>query len=365
MGSLKEFFANKDDLKDKVYYITLGFVCIAMFVFLILDYIQGFSDKVLLTLGFSFVVTVALFFLSIKFHIENIGKNILVYLFNVVVFPELFLESGGITCGMILIFVLSLLILGVLLEGKMRMVAYFVSLAAMEATLYYTYVDPDYVKKLSFEESVLDYGITLFIISLTIVYIIGAILREYDKERQKTSELNKKLRELSVRDELSGLYNRRELFRRLDTIYGSQMGSKVPSSKENCYIAMFDIDNFKSLNDNYGHQFGDEVLATIAQVLMNNVSESEGELAARYGGEEFVSVIRAKDQNAALDRVEKMRREIENITWLSNPKLVVTVSGGLANCEMYDNLNSAIHEADELLYRAKRQGKNQIIGFEE
>ncbi|MCR4717220.1 MAG: diguanylate cyclase [Lachnospiraceae bacterium] len=360
MGKLKEFIDSKEDLKDRVYYITLGVACVCMVVSLIADYFQGFDIRVLMTLLVSFVIMLLLFVLSVRYGIERIGRRLLVYLFNVIIFPELFLYSGGVTCGMVLVFILSYVILGILLDGKSRIIAYIVSILVTEYVIYYSYSNESYINKLGYKESVSDFAVTLVIISLTVIYIIAGILKAYDEEKKRTDELNDKLRELSVKDELSGLYNRRELFRRLDTIYECKLGTKVPSSKQGCYIAMFDIDNFKALNDTYGHQFGDEVLASVARVLRDNAVEADGELAARYGGEEFVSVLRAKDKAHAKERVERIRIEIEKMRWEEEPELVVTVSGGLASCEMYDELKIAMHDVDELLYKAKHEGKNQI-----
>ncbi len=362
MNKIKTFLANKRDLKDRVYYITMGLACVCMVISIVADYLQGFGNVVLIILSCSLVVMLVLMYASLKYNIEKIGRHILAYLFGTVVFPVLFITSGGVTSGMVLVYLFSVIIVAILLEGKSRVTALIICVAIMELSIVYSCDNEYKIEKLSYKESVIDFGVTLLILSVTLVYIIAAILRAYDTERKKTEELYEKLKDISVKDELSGLYNRRELFRRLDSIYETQDDIKINYSKKNCYIAMFDIDNFKSINDTYGHQFGDEVLATISHVLMENANENIGELASRYGGEEFVNVILAEDKPTAFERVEEIRREVEAIRWEGEPDLVVTISGGFVSCELFNELKGAIHRVDELLYTAKKEGKNQIRG---
>jgi diguanylate cyclase (GGDEF)-like protein len=360
MDRFHKIILESEDIRVRIYYITLSVASIALTISLIADIFQGFNRPVLILVGVGVVFLIALWFLSVYLHIENLGKHLLIYSFNLVLFPEIFIYSGGITCGLLLAFLISLLIIGILLEGKSRIIAYLISIVSMECTIYYSYAYQDKIKFLNYKDSIIDYCVTLPVVSLTIIYLVGLMLKAYNDERTKTQELNQRLQELSVKDELSGLYNRRELFRRLNSIYRSESGSQIPASKQDCYIAMFDIDNFKRLNDTYGHQFGDKVLSTIAHVLMESSTEDDGEIAARYGGEEFVVIIRAASVHDALERVDQIRKDIESISWDNIPDLVVTVSGGLSSCESFDNVDLVIKDADEHLYKAKHEGKNQI-----
>ena len=95
-------------------------------------------------------------------------------------------------------------------------------------------------------------------------------------------------------------------------------------------------------------------------VYLENASEAKGEIAARYGGEEFVTIIRASSKDEAVKRVDHIRKDIESIKWDNVPDLVVTVSGGLSSCETFENVDLVIQDADEHLYKAKHEGKNQI-----
>ena len=360
MNKIKDFLHETKDLKNKLYYLILFIGSFSTLISLIADLIQGLDIRTNLTTFACLLFLVGLIITSIRYHIENVGKYLLVYFFNCLFFPLTFINGGGISSGMLLCYMLALFVLGLLLENKSRIIAYIICIIVLELSIYLTYRFPDLVDILDYKASVIDISITLLITSATIVAIVSMILNAYDNERRTSQQLNDRLRELSVKDELSGLYNRRELFRKLDSIYQSEVGNAVPSSKEDCYLAMFDIDDFKSLNDEYGHQFGDKVLSDIANVFIENTTEESGELAARYGGEEFVCIIRADNIEAAMQRVEKIRTDILKLRWEEDPKLVVTISGGLTNCEKYDDLRVTIHDVDALLYQAKREGKNQI-----
>lgn len=360
MNKIKDFLSETKDLKIKIYYVILFIGSFANFISLIADLMQGLDKRTILSAFACFLFLIGLLHASIRYHIENVGKYLLVYFFNCLFFPLTFITGGGISSGMLLCYMLALFVLGLLLEKKARIIAYIICILVLEFSIIISYIKPDLVDLLDYKSSVIDITVTLLITSATIVVILSMILNAYDNERRTSQQLNNRLRELSVKDELSGLYNRRELFRKLDSIYRSEVGDAVPSSKEDCYIAMFDIDDFKLLNDEYGHQFGDKVLSEIANVFIESTNEDNGELAARYGGEEFVCIIRANNPEDALSRVEKMRTDILKIRWEEAPKLVVTISGGLIGCEGYDDLRVTIHDVDALLYKAKREGKNQI-----
>lgn len=361
MNKIKDFLRDTKELKNKIYYLILFIGSLAILVSLIADLVQQLDKKTIIITEISFLFLVVLLCLSIKFHIEDKGKYLLVYFFNCLFFPMMFITGGGISSGMVLCYMLALFVLGLLLEKKARIIAYIICIIVLELSIYYSYNHPDLINMLDYKSSIIDITVTLFITSATIVVILSMILNAYDYERKNSQQLNERLRELSVKDELSGLYNRRELFKKLDFIYQSKVGDTVPLSKKNCYIAMFDIDDFKVLNDEYGHQFGDKVLSDLSSVFINNTLEENGELAARYGGEEFVCIIRADNDEDALSRVEKMRIDILKLRWEETPKLIVTVSGGLTSCEKYDDLRVAIHDVDALLYKAKGEGKNQIM----
>lgn len=119
---------------------------------------------------------------------------------------------------------------------------------------------------------------------------------------------------------------------------------------------MFDIDFFKCINDTYGHQTGDVVLAEVASALKSAVRETD--FLGRYGGEEFLVVLPETELEIALNIGERIRKNIEALSF-SEKDLRVTISGGLKEFKQGD-ASDLIKEADELLYMAKRKGRNRV-----
>ncbi|MBL9140821.1 MAG: diguanylate cyclase [Phycisphaerae bacterium] len=167
------------------------------------------------------------------------------------------------------------------------------------------------------------------------------------------SELAARIRELDVlnnTDALTGIANRRALVAQLD----------IECERANRYgaplaIAMLDLDRFKSLNDTYGHQYGDEVLKTLGTILSSTARATD--LVARYGGEEFVIILANTDANDALAAAEKFRAAIESHDWLHQP---ITASFGVSSWGPgATTAADLMQRADKALYASKHGGRNR------
>jgi diguanylate cyclase (GGDEF)-like protein len=124
-------------------------------------------------------------------------------------------------------------------------------------------------------------------------------------------------------------------------------------------VVMGDIDKFKLVNDNYGHQKGDEVLRVVAEILGNNLRESD--IVGRYGGEEFILLLPNTNSKDALAVSEKLRKAIEEAALLGN-ELVVTMSFGISTYPEHGSTQEElIEKADQALYRAKDTGRNRSV----
>lgn len=166
------------------------------------------------------------------------------------------------------------------------------------------------------------------------------------------------LREMSVRDYLTGLYNVREFQRLLteEMVRGRRYGR--PNS-----LLLFDVDHFKKINDTYGHLAGDEVLRLLGSRIREHIRPSDH--AARYGGEEFAIILTETPYENALIAAERLRRRIcsELIAIGSGNELEVSVSIGVAAHPDHGNTEDAlIKSADDALYKAKHSGRNQVCG---
>ncbi|NIA30838.1 MAG: diguanylate cyclase [Actinobacteria bacterium] len=187
------------------------------------------------------------------------------------------------------------------------------------------------------------------------------IKRLHDQLQEKVFQLEQakeRLRELAIKDGLTGLYNHR-YFKRFLT----QEIKRARRHKSQVSLIMMDIDHFKNYNDTYGHLAGDEVLRNVAKLMTGNIRSID--VAARYGGEEFVIVLPQTNKNAAKIVAEKLRtlvgdQKFQNEDTQPNGK--ITISMGVATFpENATNLEELIHQADQRLYHAKSLGRNCVV----
>ncbi|MBN2736059.1 MAG: diguanylate cyclase [Spirochaetales bacterium] len=161
------------------------------------------------------------------------------------------------------------------------------------------------------------------------------------------------LREFSIKDPLTQIYNRRYLFEAGENLFQSSLRSdRVP------IIGMIDIDHFKRVNDTHGHDIGDYVLKKVAQELKHSIRKSD--ILARYGGEEFCVIANNMEAATAPDIFDQWRGNIENLNLgIENINLRVTISIGLC-LETKSSFMAMIKKADEQLYKAKSSGRNKV-----
>ncbi len=168
---------------------------------------------------------------------------------------------------------------------------------------------------------------------------------------------NRKLQELSIRDGLTNLYNHAYFQERL-----SEEFNRCQRYKGTLSFIMIDIDNFKQINDNFGHQIGDEVLVKVSNLLMESIRGID--IAARYGGEEFVLILPQIDAEGARQLAERLRQGVEtSIRNVSNRTIKITISQGIAAIPnpRIKTKKDLIRVADGALYEVKRNGKNGVL----
>ncbi len=168
-------------------------------------------------------------------------------------------------------------------------------------------------------------------------------------------ERSQMILEMSIKDHLTGLYNRRYLFEA-----GIQFFARGRRQKTTLVCAMLDIDYFKKVNDNYGHDVGDLVLRRIGVVLHEHFRATD--IVARVGGEEFCVLAVDLDESSAAKLFERLRKIVEQqvFTTAKEENLSITISIGICT-ELKDSLEEMIKEADEQLYIAKDGGRNRIV----
>lgn len=357
------FFHHAQSLYEQVYSAILAIGLLAGLVALALTLAQHLGSTALLASCSCLIVFLAFQLLRVRWGTNRTHALILTCILNFLVLPTVFFGFGGIAGGLTMFYLLGLFNVAVLLRGRTRVVTSFLSLGAMLYSLRFSHLHPELRPILTVQQQYTYTKISLFLAGTALVILSVYVLKAYEDERGRNEELMERLKNLSNYDPLTSLYNRRELFRRLELVYrpaGQNRRRDDKLKRDGCYIAMFDVDNFKRLNDTYGHQFGDQVLSSVAGTLKAAIDPAAAEIAARYGGEEFVCILFASDAEEAFRRVDAMRQAVAALAWERVPGLTVTISGGLVSCEEYAELDLAMQNVDKLLYQSKHGGKNRI-----
>lgn len=181
---------------------------------------------------------------------------------------------------------------------------------------------------------------------------ISATSLELENSNKQLELVNEKLKMAAIIDGLTGLYNRKEIQSRIEDAL-SRIG------KEQFSLVMLDIDNFKQVNDTYGHQEGDTVIVALADILRNRrIGHKQNVSSGRWGGEEFMVLLRGTDADSAAYIAELMRESFANTTFSGiRPQ---TVSLGVTQARQDDTVDSLCTRVDMALYRAKKNGKNRV-----
>jgi diguanylate cyclase len=190
--------------------------------------------------------------------------------------------------------------------------------------------------------------------------MIGA-RRQAEQAELKVRQLEAELEQVSEQvreDQLTGTLNRRGLDDAMEREIARSERKNLPLC-----VAVLDLDNFKRLNDTYGHQAGDEALVHLARVIKKTLRPTD--IVARYGGEEFVCVFSETDLPQAVEVMKRVQRELTKRFFLhNNERLLITFSAGVARRDREESQESLVARADKAMYQAKLQGKNRVVAAE-
>ncbi|MBI3894609.1 MAG: sensor domain-containing diguanylate cyclase [Acidobacteria bacterium] len=199
-------------------------------------------------------------------------------------------------------------------------------------------------------ESFNDLGTLLEIIQLNL---------DLEQKQKELKEANARLEQLAITDQITQLYNRHYFFQVAQHFWEESKRYKLPLS-----VIMMDLDNFKSVNDNYGHLFGDHVLDQAAVRLRKNTRKSD--ILARYGGEELILLAPNTDFQTALILGERLRLAVALEPFvMGSCSAIVTLSAGISSTELvtFDTFEALLDSSDQALYEAKRSGKNCVSAY--
>ena len=185
-------------------------------------------------------------------------------------------------------------------------------------------------------------------------YLVSTLSRQ----NVELGDLNKKFREMAIRDGLTGLFNHRHAQDRLNEEY-----ERSRRFQRRFSILFMDVDHFKFFNDNNGHQAGDVVLKTISEIMISAIRESD--LVARWGGEEFIIIAAETDAKQACELAERIRIAVANHAFAhakQQPLGMVSLSIGVATItDKTEDPQSLVKLADDAVYHAKDHGRNRTV----
>lgn len=199
------------------------------------------------------------------------------------------------------------------------------------------------------------FSTVIFVLNVTFLLVIGffgALIVNRERYHQK---LQGEYKDVMIRDYLTGLYNHRHFQETLKVLLTSKNQSEIT-------VLLGDIDNFKRINDEYGHVVGDQVLMKIGEVLQSSIPKSVGS-SFRYGGEEFAILFHTANRDQIVHLIKNVYTKLQDATFTSDSgPFSVTMSFGLySQSKVKNNHVDLVRKADDLLYTAKKQGKNQAI----
>ena len=204
----------------------------------------------------------------------------------------------------------------------------------------------------------------LFTIALALEENTQLLSKDLKNHSGEVDQLGKKVRQLekeleaakqeSKEDFLTKLYNKRALdeFMEIKEAEFKRYG-------HNFSVVMFDLDHFKAVNDNYGHEAGDAVLSAFAKILKKEARSVD--VVGRFGGEEFLALLSETDTKGGVVFAQKVRKHVEKAKFMyKGQRINVTVSCGVSERSKHISLQATVNSADEYLYKAKKDGRNQV-----
>lgn len=353
---LKAIYNSQHSFDDRMFFIILVTKVLFLFLSTIVTMFENVSKYAIIVFVISDLFTIGTFVWAFLLSDLKNAKLFFCIISNFVLTPISFFFNGALSSGMILNMLASLLIIVPLLKGRQRMTIFILNTLLDTGIILLAYLVDDLdikvVPKVSLIYTALDYSVSFIVNAFFTFALMSLIFRAYNSEREKNEQAMKKLEIASMRDALTGLSNRRYLYEKLEELDEDLFSHDY-------YMAMFDIDFFKKINDTYGHLFGDKALKNIANEIKKCTNEDAFEISARYGGEEFVFLLKASRKEEAYKRVDNIRRSVEKLKWEEKDS-PITISGGLLHCSDYRDLTIMMSKVDSLLYKAKSCGRNCI-----
>lgn len=358
MEKMREFYKHHYSdyvpLRYRMFCICTLLGTVTSFLGFVLCFIvNGFFNPLVYATGLGFLFMLVATIYGYKTKKIDLITVLMSSILNIIVFPSTFLVSGGLYSAAPMFFVMGIFIAVPLLTGKKRIVLFVLELIfyIVIISLCFYYPQLTYVRDQSTHTIMLLFSfiiVSFYIFSSTLM-----ITRHYQLERMKSKKMNKLLHQQTIRDPLTQLYNRRYLT--------DFLVDKINGFEKSFTIIILDIDDFKRINDTYGHLFGDDVLSTFSHIMVDVIGDSG--FVSRYGGEEFMIYYDNTYLNEIKDKLTNIKTQFSN-HYSKYSDIHFTFSAGVTVYQDGQTLTQLFNLADKNLYLAKKNGKNQVVGFD-
>lgn len=343
---LKRLFSPETDFPLRLFYIMAITACISNVIgFTANALIFGFSDGTI-AVGVCLIAILISSAIGVFGHKHNIGMWLIIIIVNYIEFPMLLVVYGEST---VVYTMLGLVGTALYLKGKASLI--FTSITLVEdiaAILINRCLRDSNIPAVDMTSSLICSFVIAF---LSITAMISVLISQYQHQNERLEALSRQLIKSAHTDPLTGIYNRRYLVEYLE--------KKSNSSYNETWCAiLIDLDFFKSINDSYGHVFGDIVLTEFAAIMKRCVAEYG--IVSRFGGEEFMIIFNTSDM-AIIKHIMTQIKECYAEFSQEQKGIQLTFSGG---AQLFDNsvaVTELFSAADKKLYQAKESGRNRIV----
>lgn len=350
-------FSEDVPLDDRVCYLMCIFGLLAGTTSVVFTISISLPVYCILLSLFTFILVLALSLIAFLIGKTNIISIFMTIIVGNIIFPLMFITEGGLNGGMAFYFLIPSICASFAIKKPFNLIIVLLSLLEYGFLIYFAYYHPQFIIPISNNIIAADM-ISGCLVSYLFIYCFGyQYSKQCERDRQKINKLSQMYCHQANTDELTDLFNRRYfkdiLSKALDE------NKKNPKEEPDMFLVMFDIDNFKQINDTYGHPFGDTILKNFSDVLFE--SSSKNCISCRYGGEEFLLLIKNSNFDDAFEITENILNKTRNTITYGIEKKSVTVSAGFSACLKSLDYPTLIQIVDDKLYEAKRTGKNKIV----
>lgn len=340
-------------LEDRLFIYTLSFMILISIISIIGNLLIGFD----FSMNNKWIVSIVVSLLSLKLTLDRkflMPVRLFTYFSILFFFPLGYISSGGSNLFVAYLFLLCINI-NYVFHGKIRglfnVIILIISLGLVTLKFQYPSIFPVYQSSQNYIDMMVQLPIALILSMITLRTFSNA----FRGERKKLTEYgallhkkNKELEKISQTDHLTGLFNRRYIFNMLEQI-----------SKENVktIIVLIDIDNFKQVNDRFGHEAGDQILLKFSQILNTEIGDKG--IVGRLGGDEFIILLRNIELAEGKALANSLLKEVNKLELYEGVNLCA--SGGISVYDGKTDIKQMVAHADQSMYKVKATGKNAML----